>query len=163
MSGRSLVRNDTCVMLTSSRLGTMKLKSNTRVRSATIASKIKTRPSVTRTHFTFASNLGPAPTSVPATTMHSTLLALSHPQTTILPNNHLHLPPISLQFLTRVATVAINFQTNLNLTGMPVLHISPTSTSLANAINRRSSFVLTTFANTSSIAMVAPVASGQTC
>lgn len=153
-----------CKMLTvPSQLETMKLRSNTRVHSAPIASKTRTKQSVTKTPFTFASSSGPAPLSMAVTTMLSILLPLFRLRTIVLPNNHLPLLQTRLLLLIHVATVVINFQTTHNPTGTRVLHILPINTNSANATSRRSSSVLITSANILSIATPAPVGSGQTC
>lgn len=153
-----------CKMLTiSSRLETMKLRSSTRVHSAPIDSKTRTKQSVTRIPFTFASNFGHARLSMAVTIMLSIHLPLFRLRTIVLPNNHLPLLQIRLPLLTHAATVAINFRMTHNPIGTRVLHISPINTNSANAISQRSSSVLITSANISSIVTPAPVGSGQTC
>lgn len=137
-------------------------KSNTRVNTATTASKTRMKLSVIKILFTSGSSPGPAPISIANMTVPSILhLKFNHPITTP-PNNRLHLQA-SLWLSTHAATVVSSFQTILVQIGTLVLHILPINTSSASAISRRNSSVRITSVSISSTATAARVGSGPTC
>ena len=139
--------------------GTTNQKSNTHANTATTVSRTRTKPSVIKTLFTYASILGPAPRSTVNTTAPFTLRLKFLRPTIMLPNHHLH-PQTNLWHLTHVATVANNFRMILVLTGMPVQRILRMCTSSASAISQRNSSVQTTSVNISSTAMPAQAGNG---
>ncbi|MCJ1412544.1 hypothetical protein MMC19_006639 [Ptychographa xylographoides] len=138
-----------------------KVRSNTSVNGVTIVSRIRTKPSATRTHYTFAATHGAVLPLTGIFKLHSTLAMPSRRtpmRVTLFHSNQMfRLKRMSADIADYNSPT---FQPKIGRRGALILQ---TPTSLANAIKARNFTAPIISDNTSNTAMRAQAASGRTC